>query len=538
MSYAITKRCIQCDNCLPQCPKGAIKVIEGDYWIDPSLCNNCEGYLTPQCVLSCPVNSPVPYQAKKGRCKIDAKTVASPKLFTDGKSHPFASAIVIWELCNVLAQRQSLPWEIDATGELYYQRQINNGKGAIAFRVTETFDSTPPVALKGAKALSAIETFDIKSACMHLIYAAHATNLDRPWEEEFIINDRQIEEYLGLDKRKDLSKSTKLALIKELAQQPCQLITSVNLPPQGKIKGIYLEKSRLWHLLEIQHHFQEDEVGCKHLVGLTFKIKVGEWAQYFLNGQACKERTAFYQYSTLPKTLLSAVMRIWQQHEGAARIMLWLLFKTKMGKEQRITIPTLMRVAYGEGKLSQVSLQPENRQRLLRIFESDLEVLNHYGLKPIFDPVSYPLEIQPLWVKLVNIPEDGEAALEFWIDDGSSNGSRLTDAPPRGKWNRLMNARILYFEMPPEWKKQLAKSKKKRRAVKSKTKLKSQIALSTEYILEARKRLGLSQRDLAQLTGKSQSWIRDIENGRFQAKSEDQLLLRKVLGINYTNLKK
>ncbi len=140
---------------------------------------------------------------------------------------------------------------------------------------------------------------------------------------------------------------------------------------------------------------------------------------------------------------------------------------------------------------------------------------------------------QRLWAKLVDVPEDAKAALEFWIDDGSgSHGTRLTDAAPRGKWNRLMNARILYFEMPPDWKKQLAKSKKKRRAAKSKTKLKSQIALSTEYILEARKRLGLSQRDLAQLTGKSQSWIRDIENGRFQAKLEDQILLRKVLGMN------
>lgn len=108
----------------------------------------------------------------------------------------------------------------------------------------------------------------------------------------------------------------------------------------------------------------------------------------------------------------------------------------------------------------------------------------------------------------------------------------LTDAALRGKWNRLMHARILYFEMPPEWKKQLVKSKKKQRTTNCQTKLKSQIALSTEYILEARKRLGLSQRDLAQLTSKSQSWTRDIENGRFQAKLEDQILLRKALGMN------
>ncbi|MBD2202049.1 helix-turn-helix domain-containing protein [Calothrix sp. FACHB-1219] len=532
MPYAITKRCIQCDNCLPHCPQGAIQVIDGDYWIDPTVCNDCEGYMTPQCVLSCPVDSPIPYQAKKGRCKVDAKTVASPKLFTNGNSHPFASAIVIWELCNVLAQRQSLVWDMDAEGELYYQRQINGGKGAIAFRVTDSVDSTAAVALKGAEAVSRIEKFDLRSACLHLIYAAYATNLEQPWAEEFIINDKQIEDYLGLDKRKDLNKSTKLALIKELVQQPCQLIASINLPAKGKIQEVKLENSRVWHLLEIQHHFQEDDLGCKHLVGLTFKIQAGDWAQYFLNRQACKERKAFYQYGTLPKVLLNTVMSIWQQHEGAARMMLWLLFKTKMGKEQRVTIPTLMRVAYGEGKLSHVALQPEHRQRLLRIFESDLEVLHHYGLKPIFDPVTYPEEIQPLWAKLVNIPEDAEAALEFWIDDGS-NSTRLTDAAPRGKWTRLMNARILDFEMPSDWKKQLSKSKqKKSRTTKSKTQMKQQIVLSTEYILEARKKLGLSQRDLAQLTGKSQSWIRDIENGRFQAKLEDQILLRKALGIN------
>jgi DNA-binding transcriptional regulator YiaG len=528
MPYAITKRCIQCDNCVPQCPTGAIKVMEGDYWIDPNLCNNCQGYVAPQCIVSCPVNSPVPWQAKKGRCKVEARTVPSPDLFPDGKSHPFASAIAIWELCNVLAQRQSLPWETDAAGELYYQRQINGGKGVIAFRITDTINSESSVALKGEQALSVIETFDIRAACLHLLYAAYVTNLDKPWEEEFIISDRQIEEYLGLDKRKDLGKSTKLSLIKQLAQQPCKFIVCLSLPRQGKIKQVSLEKSRVWYLLDIQHHFQEDELGCKHLVGLTFKIKAGQWAKYFLNRQGCKERTAFYQYGTLPKALLSNIMSIWQQHEGAARMMLWLLFKTKMGREQRVTVPTLMRIAYGDRKLNQVALQPE-RQRLLRVFESDLEILNHYGLKPAFDPVTYPAEIQPLWAKLSDIPEDAEAALEFWIDDGSNN-NRLTDAAPRGKWNRLMNARILYFELPHAWE-SLAKSKKPR-STNRKTNLKSPATLSTEYILEARKKLGLSQRDLAQLTGKSQSWIRDIENGRFQAKLEDQMLLRRVLGMH------
>jgi DNA-binding transcriptional regulator YiaG len=452
-------------------------------------------------------------------------------LFRNGKNTPFASAIVIWEACNLLAQCQSLPWKEEEEGKLSYERLVSQRRGLITLRIADTLVQDPPVALAGTQAIAAIKVLDIRAACMHLIYAAHAIELDKPWEQEFIINNRQIEEYLGLEKRKDLSKSAKLTLIKEIAQQPCLIKTFIDWPQQGQVKGFLVEKSRLWHMLEIQHHFQSDEMGCKHLVGLTFKVRAGIWAKNFLNKQGCKDRTAFYQYGSLPKSLLCAVMSLWQQHEGAARMMLWLLFKNRMGKEQRITVPTLMGVAYGDDKVTQAASQREERKRLLRKFESDLEVLNHYGLKPVFDPVTYPLEIQPLWAKLVNLPEDAEAALEFWMNDGSGE-TRLTDSSPRGKWNMLMNARILWFELPPEWEQPQAElEKKKRRSTKTKNKSKTQPVLSGDQITAARKSLQLSQRELAQRTNKSQSWIRDVENGRFRAKAEDQMLLRKVLGL-------
>jgi DNA-binding transcriptional regulator YiaG len=224
-------------------------------------------------------------------------------------------------------------------------------------------------------------------------------------------------------------------------------------------------------------------------------------------------------------------MSIWQQHEGAVRLMLWLLFKTKMGKEQRITVPTLLRIAYGEEKVTLASRQREERKRLLRTFESDLEILNHHGIKPVFDPITYPPEIQPLWAKLMDIPEDPDEALEFWINDAGGE-TRLTDTGPRGKWNLLMNARILAFELPPEWERQISESEKKQRRT-ARVKRKSPTAgdLVGEQILQARKTLNLSQRELAKLTGKSQSWIRDVENGRLKAKLEDQAILRKVLNI-------
>jgi ribosome-binding protein aMBF1 (putative translation factor) len=94
-----------------------------------------------------------------------------------------------------------------------------------------------------------------------------------------------------------------------------------------------------------------------------------------------------------------------------------------------------------------------------------------------------------------------------------------------------MNARILYFEIPPEWKSSTKMKAIQSQKFKQRTKVKSPIELSSEQIVEARKTRFLSQRELASLTGKSQSWIRDIENGRFRVKEEDQILLRKVLGL-------
>ena len=55
--------------------------------------------------------------------------------------------------------------------------------------------------------------------------------------------------------------------------------------------------------------------------------------------------------------------------------------------------------------------------------------------------------------------------------------------------------------------------------------------LSAEQIINARKNKGWSQRELAALINKSQSWIRDIESGRFHMKKEEQALLQNILQL-------
>jgi DNA-binding transcriptional regulator YiaG len=535
MLYQIPDECTACGVCISNCPTGAITVKDEKVWIDPLQCNYCEGYYPePQCIVTCPSSLPTPSVAKKGRSKmIGAKIITSPDLFFEGKTnHPLASAMVIWEACNLLSQQESLDWNIQEKGKLKLSRPVNSGRGEINFWITNKTDQVSPIALKEEEALDKIRSLDVRTACLHLIYAAYATTLARPWEESFTISDTQIEAYLGLDKRKDLSKIAKLMLIKKIAQQPCLILTEIHWPTQGKISAFSVKKDYLWRLLDIQHLFQEDEFGCKHLVGLTFKIQPGSWSQYFLNEVDAKAAIAFYQYSSLPQSLLNIIMTYWQQHPGAIRMILWLFFKTRMGAAQTITIATLMRVSYGSEKIIKATSDREERKRRLRTFENDLAILDQYGLKPIFDLETYPLEIQPLWAKLADLPDDADAALDFWINDGGSDQC-LTDNAPRGKWNRLLNARLLGFQLPDDWVKTQAQTKtnpKKQRTAKQTKKIDSP-TLSAEQIINARKNKGWSQRELAALINKSQSWIRDIESGRFNVKKEEQALLQNILQL-------
>ncbi|MCU0533823.1 MAG: helix-turn-helix domain-containing protein [Hydrococcus sp. Prado102] len=534
MVYTILTECIACDACRPRCPTQAIAHEGNLYRINACLCNNCLGYYPyPLCVVVCPTLHPVPLEndpslkIRRKKCRwTEPESLATPELFVNSPTTAIASSRVIWEACNLLAQGSSLPWITEPDEKISYTQRFQYGRGMLRFHIAENLENTH--ALGGDKAWRAIE-FNLRSACIHLIYAACATALQRPWEEAFVIDDRQIATYLGLDERKDLSRRDKLALIKFLVRQPCQLLVSINYPQSDRTKRIVVEESRLWHLLNIEHQFEEDAFGNKHVIGLRFRIKAGQWAKYFLNEQGAEEKTALYECVVLPKLVLEKVMSLWQKHEGAARMMLWLLFKTQQ-QTSAISVSTLMKVAYGEESIARANLESDRKRNRIQIFENDLEVLFDCGFKPVFDPVTYNREIQPLWVKLLDVPEDGEAAINFWIEDANKHRSIVAPAP-RHKWQRLMNAYILRFELPAELVEGMTENEDKQKTKRATLK-KLASELTAEQVIAARTSKGWSQRRLARMMDKSQSWVRDIENNRFEIKPADRERLRNILGLS------
>jgi len=533
MVYTINDDCNQCGNCSLVCPNGAIQVADNQegYWIDPTLCDGCASEPAPLCHQVCDPSSLIPLPAKKGRYKSTKIPTTVLDLFVNRKTTPFASSMVIWETCNILAQRHTLPWQTDAEGFLTYHRPVQRGKGEMRFRLTCNLPGADIIPEAAEKAKTAIANYDIRSTCIHLIFAAYAVASDRPWQESFSLNNQQIEQYLGLHKRKDLTKLDKLAMIKKWVHEACSILVTINWPRQGKVQAFSLEEHPVWSLLDTQYYFEEDEHGYRHLVGLEFTLKAGIWVKYFLNKEEYRRQNAFYQYSTLPQSLLAEIMSNWQQHEGEIRLLLWLLFKARLGGDQRLKVRTLLNIAYGEERVLDAITVRSNHKRLLKMFESDLESIYFYGLKPLFDEETYPHEIQPLWARMAAIPDDTDAAVEFWAEDANT-AYGLTDNAPRDKWQRLLNGRLLGFELPQEWQQTIQRRTAKRSRPSSQDKTSHQPhSLSGKQVTIARQQKNLTQRALAIRLGKSQSWIRDIEKERFRINADDQILVEKVLDI-------
>lgn len=430
------------------------------------------------------------------------KLPTSPNLFANSEAARMTVALPIWEASNILTQGNDLAWAKDSNGKLCYARQVGDGTGSIYFWVTEDIEDEHPATLAGAAALACIDTFDIRAACMHLLYAAHATQLEKPWEQELVIDDRQIEEYLGLKKRTDKNRQQKLALIEEIAKQPSKITTYVSWPTQGKKKGFTVEEGRLWHVVGTRYHYQHDLLGKKELVGMTFIVRPGQWAKYFLS-----EEEGSPYCGNLSTSLLQGVMQVWQHREGAARLMVWLLFKSRVDRQLPISVQTLMEVAYGSQKIHEARENSELRKKLARGWDEDLLTLTEHGWEITFDPQSYPEDIQPA---------------------GFGRGSRLR---PRGFFEKLLSAWI-WIEPPKYLSSSTVAPLEKNNYKLSLVQADLPQLLTGDQIKQLRASRGWTQRKLAALTKMSQGLVCLIENNARPVSSENNERLREVFELN------
>ena len=520
---------------------------------------------TVEVVTSDPTPSEIQTSTRRGRYPSFDRPKTSPDLFPDGETDRMASNKLIWEGCNILSQGRDIGWNKAGPESPCYQSNVAKGKGFVSFWITNDLHAKSPTVLEEEAALALIDQFDIRAACLHLIYAAYATQLERPWEQDFVLNDRQLERYLGLDKNKKMNKRQKLELLLELAKQPCHLLVYVSWPDKGKVKSFSVSRTWLWEISEPILHFQENLMGDSELVGFTLKIRAGSWAQYFLNPAQCRDGKGYYEYGVLSQSILQDLMTVWHNHEGAARLMLWLLFKTKVGNGP-VKVSTLLKVAFGSEKLEQARKAAAPRKRIVAQWKTSLKVLDSQGWKLIFDSATYPpqyLPDIPELSPLAEIPNVSEQATEFWTQDNPQPEEEQPGNPvkrPYGGFEQLLTARMLIHpptailqkleESKETWL--LAKSpnttttltastaekprKSQRRFLTPESTQSLPDSGRTAHLIDSGEKLkalrltqGLTQSTLATKIGKSASWVKLVETGRRNITPEDQSLLLTLL---------
>lgn len=221
-------------------------------------------------------------------------------LFLDGKTNTAALSLVWRGVAEILSQKMDLAWKTEESGTLSYEKKVTDGKGKICYYVTDNPESPQPEIMAEEAALAVIDQFDPRACAIHLIYCALVANLEQPWAGTFVINDKQLLEYTGLNKRRDLSKHEKLSTLYHLARQPAQVIASIAWSKQENIGDFSVADIQIWDVVVIRDfHFEEN--GDRKLIGLKIIGKPGAWTRYFLNSSEYYRHTGIITKKTVQK---------------------------------------------------------------------------------------------------------------------------------------------------------------------------------------------------------------------------------------------
>jgi hypothetical protein len=413
-------------------------------------------------------------------------------LFSNGKTNSAALSLVMRGVAEVLSQKMNLPWKTEASSILSYEKEGDtngNGspwhpnKGKICYYITDNPETTQPETLVEEAALTVIEQFDPRACAIHLIYCALAANLEKPWEENFLIDDKQLLEYTGLVKRRDLCMHEKLSILYQLLRQPAQILARVAWPKEGEVGAFTVADLKIWDITIFRDYYT-DKAGNTKLVGLKVIGQPGAWTKYFLNKSEYHHQTGIITKKTIQK-----LFSIGKQNAGAARMLVWLTFQIQPGFTDGVTSKTLMEIAYGSDKVSIVEQDRQLRRQMADDFETDLKVVKDAG-----------------WQVELN---EGS----IWLT------SSKRPKRPIGYWNELLNTE-LRFQLPMEVQEYLTLPAHEyiTNHIENKSFI---VPPAGNVIREARKAKGWKRSFFAQKMGKSVSWVDAVETGRRNCSQKD-----------------
>lgn len=432
-------------------------------------------------------------QLKKEQPLVKTKPIKKASLFIDGKSNVAALSLILRGVAEILSQKMDLSWKTDRSGSFSYEKDVSSSKGKICYYVTDDAESPHPEILAEEAALAVIDKFDARAVAIHLIYCALVTSLEENCEGNFAIDDKQLLEYTGLIKRRDLSKPQQLLILYNLVRQPAQVQASISWSKKGKA-GFTVADIQIWDIAVLRE-FTTDKNGNSKLAGLKVIGKPGAWTKYFLNNERNQH------VGIITKKTVQKLFSIGKQNVGAARLLTWLTFQIKPGLVDCQMGKTLFEIAYGKHQLELAYHDRQRRRQLADDFKTDLNVVQEAGWE-------VEIETASAWLTV------------------KDNAKR-----PIGFWDDLLNAKWR-FHHPIEGCEQLIPQmdtlnniQKKKHCIQPPP---------GKVIREARKTKGWSRSYFASTMGKSISWVDAVETDHRQVSQKDLPKLLNELELQYS----
>jgi DNA-binding transcriptional regulator YiaG len=405
-----------------------------------------------------------------------------------------------------LAQIRKDLWQKDSNGFAYFKHQAKgNQKNYI-----EHYISTPGdiELLPLEQAEQIIDKFGFNTVKLHLIFAAHTMNQDRPWDSKFSLKASDVIKYLGWDKRTDIPVYQKLNEIAKAAfVLDCLLVKSVWIEGRNKKGGIDASTptGRMWNVVINPRGEQNSEGKIEQPKEVYITVQPGLIFYSFLNKAGSRLKEALYQFGYLAQDIL----RINPYHdELALRLAIHLAMDSRIHVSGKYRVETLLKHLLPHTVIDQARQDRQKGYELKQRWDNALKLLKKLNWQIQFDE-SYPEWLQP-----------------------GSKGKKPESARKMKIIEWLLQAKITI--KPPEPIPELLANKVK---PKPKTKNQKQISatatrLTSDQIRKGRNAKGWSQRKLAGWLGITQTLVGYWEKGKRTPSEEMEQKLRQLLEIS------
>jgi DNA-binding transcriptional regulator YiaG len=405
----------------------------------------------------------------------------------------------------VSAQLKKDLWRKDSDGFAYFKHQAKgNPKNYIEHYISNPGDIE---LLPLEQAEQIIDKFGFNTVKLHLIFAAHTMNQERPWDSKFSLKASDVIKYLGWDKRTDLPVHQKLNEIAKTAfVLDCLLVKSVWIEGRNKKGGIDASTptGRMWNVVVDARGEQNSEGKVEQPKEVYITVQPGLIFHSFLNKAGSKLQEALYQFGYLAQDIL----RIDPYHqELTLRLAIHLAMDSRIHVSGKYRVETLLKHLLPHTVIDTARSDKRKGYDLKQRWDNALRLLETLDWQIRFD------ESYPEWVQPGSKARKPESARKMKIIE----------------W--LLQAKITI--QPPEPIPELLATK-----VKPKPKAKKQKRISamitgitSDQIRKARNAKGWSQRKLAGWLGVSQSLVKMWEKGKRTPSEEMENKLRELLEV-------